>query len=63
VLAAGESWQVTRHYDCSVWVFWLLMVVMLGSRLLNTAVRMISDHYARPRSGAKPASGATADQA
>jgi hypothetical protein len=55
LLAAGESWQVTRHYDWPVWVFWLLMVVMLGASLLNTAVRMIRDHHARGRGGATPA--------
>jgi hypothetical protein len=47
LLAAGESWAVTRHYDWPAWVFWLLMVVMLIACLLNTAVRMIRDHHGR----------------
>lgn len=62
LLAAGESWQVTRHYGWPVWVFWLLMVVTLGLCLLNTAVRMVSGHHARARGGATPAPRPVAEQ-
>jgi hypothetical protein len=41
-LAAGETWQIVRHYDWPVWVFWLLLVVMLTAAILNVAVGMIS---------------------
>jgi len=56
LLAAGESWQITRRYDWSGWVFWLLVAVMLVGCLLNTAIRMISGHHARtpPVAGAVP---------
>jgi hypothetical protein len=57
LLAAGESWEVTEHYDWPVWVFWVLLVVMLVACLLNTAVRMIRDHHARQTGTAEPAAG------
>src|ERR1700761_3199357 len=40
LLAAGETWDITKHYEWPVWVFWLLIVVMLTFAVLNTAVRM-----------------------
>jgi hypothetical protein len=55
LLAAGESWAVTRHYDWPTWVFWALLVVMLIACLLNVAIRMIRDHRSRPATGAEPA--------
>jgi hypothetical protein len=58
LLAAGETWEVTRHYDWPVWVFWALMVVMLLACLLNTAIRMIGDHRSRPSARAEPAAEA-----
>jgi hypothetical protein len=41
LLGADQTWQVARRYDWPVWVFWLLVVVMLGLAVLNTTVRMI----------------------
>jgi hypothetical protein len=58
LLAAGETWQVIRHYEWPVWLFWLLMVVMLVASLLNTAVRLISDHHTRTPADAEPKSAA-----
>jgi hypothetical protein len=55
LLAAGETWQIIRHYEWPVWLFWLLMVVMLIASLLNTAVRLISDHHTRAPADAEPA--------
>ena len=43
LLAAGETWQIVRHYGWPAWVFWLLVVVMLAAAVLTTAVLMISD--------------------
>ena len=43
LLAAGETWDITKHYEWPVWVFWLLIVVMLTFAVLNTAVRMASN--------------------
>jgi hypothetical protein len=62
LLAAGETWQATRHYDWPVWVFWLLIVVMLGGCLLNTAIRMTSGHRARIPAGAGAAPQPAAEQ-
>ena len=42
-LAAGETWEVSEHYEWPAWVFWLLIVVMMGFAVLNTAVRMVSN--------------------
>jgi hypothetical protein len=39
-LAAGETWEVSQHYEWPAWVFWLLIVVMMAFAVLNTAVRM-----------------------
>jgi hypothetical protein len=47
LLAAGETWQVIRHYDWPVWVFWLILVVMLVLSILNTAIRMVRSHRAK----------------
>jgi cation transport ATPase len=46
LLAAGQTWQLTRRYHWPVWLFWLfwlLIIVMPGAAVLNTAVRMIGD--------------------
>jgi hypothetical protein len=43
LLAAGETWQIIEHYRWPVWLFWLLMVVMIGLALLNTAVQRRGD--------------------
>jgi len=43
LLAADQTWQVVERYHWDTWLFWLLLVVMLGAAVLNTAVRMIPD--------------------
>ena len=48
LLAAGETWQITEHYDWPVWVFWLLIVVMLAASVLNTALQMVHAHSQQP---------------
>ena len=58
LLAAGETWQIIEHHRWPVWLFWLLIVVMLGVAVLNTAVRMISGDHTRRPVGAEPAPSA-----
>lgn len=41
LLAAEQTWRLVERYGWPAWIFWLLMVVMLGGCVLNTAVRMI----------------------
>ncbi len=41
LLAAEQTWQVIDRHRWPVWLFWLLVIVMLGASVLNTAVRMI----------------------
>jgi hypothetical protein len=69
LLAVGETWQVVRHYDWPVWVFWLLIVVMLSAAVLSTAVFMIGAARSAataglsrrlPLSSARPAIGPSA---
>jgi hypothetical protein len=43
LLAAEQTWQVVERYRWPVWLFWLLLIVMLGASVLNTALRMIPD--------------------
>jgi hypothetical protein len=43
LLAVEQTWQVIERYRWPVWLFWLLIVVMLGASVLNTALRMIHD--------------------
>jgi hypothetical protein len=45
LLATGETWEITEHYEWPTWVFWLLVVVMLAFAILNTAVRMVSNEH------------------
>ena len=59
LLAAGETWQIVRHYRWPVWMFWLLVVVMPAAAILNTAVLMISGTRTR-RAGIESAPGARA---
>jgi hypothetical protein len=54
LLAVGETWQLVERYDWPVWLFWLLIVVMLGAAVLTTAVFMISAARARRDDGAAP---------
>lgn len=58
LLAMGETWQLTEHYDWPVWLFWLLTVAMAALALLNTAVRKINDQRTRRYAGAEPAPSA-----
>jgi hypothetical protein len=51
LLATGETWQITEHYDWPVWVFWLLIVVMLATSVLNTALQMVHAHAQQPAGG------------
>jgi hypothetical protein len=43
LLAAEQTWRVTERYDWPLWLFWLLLVVMMGLSVLNTALRMSRD--------------------
>jgi hypothetical protein len=56
LLAAGQTWQVTERHHWPTWLFWLVVVVMLGASVLNTALRMIHDGQVA-RSGAQQAEG------
>ncbi|HEX4063166.1 MAG TPA: hypothetical protein VHY58_19310 [Streptosporangiaceae bacterium] len=58
LLAAGETWQIVDHYDWPVWLFWLLMVVMIGLALLNTAVQRMGAEDPRGSVQAQSAPGA-----
>ena len=51
LLATEQTWQVIDRYGWPTWLFWLLIIVMLGVSVLNTALRMI-------RGEPTPASGA-----
>ena len=43
LLAAEQTWHVIGSHHWPVWLFWLLMIVMLGVSVLNTAARMSHD--------------------
>ncbi len=43
LLAIDETWQLVSHQHWPAWLFWLLIIVMLGLSVLNTAARMIRD--------------------
>lgn len=43
LLAAEQTWEVVEHYHWPAWLFWLLVVLMLGVSVLNTSLRMIRD--------------------
>jgi hypothetical protein len=58
LLAAGETWEIVEHYHWPQWVFWALIVVMLGAAVVNTTLRMTgSDRALRTASGAAAGSG------
>jgi hypothetical protein len=40
LLAAEQSWNLTERHRWPRWLFWVLLVVMLGAAVLNTAARM-----------------------
>jgi hypothetical protein len=41
LLAAEQTWQVIIRQHWPAWLFWILIIVMLGASVLNTALRMI----------------------
>ncbi len=43
LLAADQTWQALERTRWPTWLFWPLIIVMLGVSVLNTAVRMIQD--------------------
>jgi len=43
LLAAEQTWRITERYDWPEWLFGLVVAVMLGACVLNTALRMIAD--------------------
>ena len=53
LLAIDQTWQVIERYHWPVWLFWVLIVVMLGLSVLNTALRM--NHDRTESSAAQPA--------
>jgi hypothetical protein len=40
LLAAQQTWQVINRQHWPGWLFWILIIVMLGVSVLNTALRM-----------------------
>jgi hypothetical protein len=55
LLAADQTWQLVDRYHWPWWLFWVLIIVMLGGAVLNTTLRMIrrgrtTGPYADPRS-------------
>lgn len=46
LLAAEQTWQVIERYHWPAGLFWLLIIVMLGASVLNTALRMTRDRQA-----------------
>jgi hypothetical protein len=46
LLAIDETWQLVSRQHWPAWLFWLLIIVMLGVSVLNTALRMIRDEQA-----------------
>jgi hypothetical protein len=61
LLAADQTWHVIRHYGWPDWLFWLLVLLMLGASVLNTAVRMIRNEQLTG-SNYQPADGAASGQ-
>jgi hypothetical protein len=40
LLAAEQTWQVITRQHWPAWLFWILIIVMLGVSVLNTTLRM-----------------------
>jgi hypothetical protein len=40
LLAADQTWQVIDRQRWPAWLFWILIIVMLGVSVLNTALRI-----------------------
>ena len=59
LLAVGETWDITEHYKWPQWVFWALLVFMMASAVLNTALRMIGSQNALRTARAGSASPST----
>jgi hypothetical protein len=53
LLAIDETWQLINRQHWPSWLFWLLIVAMLGAAVLNTAVRMNRDGRAADLGGAQ----------
>ena len=43
LLASEQTWQVIDSHHWPAWLFWLLIIVMAGASVLNTALRMSRD--------------------
>jgi hypothetical protein len=41
LLAAEQTWQVVDRQHWPAWLFWILIILMLGVSVLNTALRLI----------------------
>jgi hypothetical protein len=48
LLAAEQTWQVIDRQHWPGWLFWILIIVMLGVSVLNTALRMTRGRPAGP---------------
>ncbi len=46
LLAAEQTWQAINRHHWPAWLFWLVIIVMLGASVLNTALRMLHDQRA-----------------
>jgi hypothetical protein len=46
LLAGGETWDITEHYDWPQWAFWALLVFMTGVAVVNTTLRMTGSQRA-----------------
>jgi hypothetical protein len=47
LLAAEQTWQVIDRQHWPTWLFWILIIVMLGVSVLNTALQMMRGRAAR----------------
>ena len=43
LLGAEQTWHLVEQHHWPGWVFWLVLVVMIGLAVLNTALRMRHD--------------------
>ena len=57
LLAGGETWEIVEHYEWPTWMFWLIIVVMVGASVLNTAIQMISHDRMLRRNATAAAAG------
>jgi hypothetical protein len=47
LLAAEQTWQVVDRQHWPAWLFWILLIVMLGVSVLNTTLRMMHGRTAK----------------